>query len=495
MSNKKIKPIDVSLSADSPDTKKGIIFYTDGSARPNPGNTGWGAHGYMYDDVPPTKGSGNPTHTLTVCGYIPKTEKSKEGFREVRPLFYFDCFGSSDIMNSNNVAEVEAITNAITKSLEYNIEDLTIYTDSQYAQRGIEEWRFIWIKKNWMRSDGTPVPNQLYWKKLIAVLDKIEERKIRLSIHWVKGHNEILGNTLADKLSVLGTMHSIARVMKNEFKTTAPDGYWKTDVERHPFISSKKMFFNTVRESCLPGEYYLGEYKGDESDVGRKSGDSSYLVVQLEKPDEVIESVRNYQLELSNDIDMLMLLRLDKLYTPSVYHDVLDYGSMGTVKANGYSSDLNALDAKPLSSELKPPMLALRAVDSLSQLKVILELFKESNGHEIFGKRYSQRDITSSFYTVTEKKNKDTTLKLKPEIGIGNKFITYDFNENIKIDIIFGSDCLSRNALKKLEDKKVSIYLITWKESEQTMRYVTIAKTDNDYGIWGAVYSNLLFLK
>jgi hypothetical protein len=52
----------------------GMVIYCDGGARPNPGNIGWGNHGFIYSTQEPKKGSGNLTHILTASGYIPKTE-------------------------------------------------------------------------------------------------------------------------------------------------------------------------------------------------------------------------------------------------------------------------------------------------------------------------------------------------------------------------------------------------------------------------------------
>src|ERR1035437_1726950 len=479
--------------------QKGIIFYCDGGCRspdkqPGLGNIGWGAHGYLFEDVKPTKGSGNQTHLLTKCGYIPKSEKLTDGFSEVKPLSYFDCFGSSDILNSNNVAEVEAITNAITKALDYEITSLTIYTDSQYAKRGVEEWHHTWLRNNWIRNDGTPVPNSFYWKNLISVLNKIRDKGVNVNVQWVKGHNEILGNTLADKLATLGVMYSLGRVIRSEFKVSQPEGYWKTEVDKHPFISSKRMFFNTITSYCIPGEYYLGEYKGGEESIGKKSAYASYLVVQLKEPDPCIEAIRKYQTDISNDIDMLMLLRLDKLYTPAVYHDVNEHGKLATIRANGWSSNLNALDGKPLSEELRPPMLALRAVENLSMLKDILEDFKASNLAETFG-IYTSVDITSTFYVATPKKNKELVLKLKPEVNMNMKSIKIPYDSKNNFDVNLGSDCLSRNALKKLEETNITIYLIYWKESADCIRFCTVAKANEDYGIWSSVHSNLVFLK
>ncbi len=40
-----------------------------------------------------------------------------------------------------------------------------LYTDSQYLQKGINEWMPKWLAKNWRGTNG-PVANQELWQEL-----------------------------------------------------------------------------------------------------------------------------------------------------------------------------------------------------------------------------------------------------------------------------------------------------------------------------------------
>jgi ribonuclease HI len=69
-----------------------------------------------------------------------------------------------------------------------------IYTDSQYLQRGIEEWMPGWLAKNWRGSSG-PVMNQDLWKELLAAIGPH-----KVSWQWVRGHAGNVYNTRVDLL-------------------------------------------------------------------------------------------------------------------------------------------------------------------------------------------------------------------------------------------------------------------------------------------------------
>ena len=74
--------------------------------------------------------------------------------------------------------------------------NVTLYTDSQYLQKGIELWIKNWKKKNWKTANNKPVANQELWKKLDQ---QNNLRKVQWV--WVKGHAENQENELCDRLA------------------------------------------------------------------------------------------------------------------------------------------------------------------------------------------------------------------------------------------------------------------------------------------------------
>ena len=74
---------------------------------------------------------------------------------------------------------------------------VTLYTDSQYIERAINEhWLDSWKKRGWRRKDG-PVKNLELWQELDRLL-----RAHEVSVHWVKGHADNEMNNRCDALAV-----------------------------------------------------------------------------------------------------------------------------------------------------------------------------------------------------------------------------------------------------------------------------------------------------
>lgn len=134
--------------------QKEITIYTDGGCDPNPGPGGWAA--------------------LIMEG---GTRREISGF---------------DPETTNNRMELTAAIEAL-----HHVKipaRVTIFTDSQYLQRGIEEWMPKWLAKNWRGSSG-PVANQDLWK---ALLEAIKPHKVKWQ--WVRGHAGNTFNTRVDWL-------------------------------------------------------------------------------------------------------------------------------------------------------------------------------------------------------------------------------------------------------------------------------------------------------
>ena len=86
---------------------------------------------------------------------------------------------------TNNRMEILAVISAL-KALKEKPElprQLTLYTDSQYVQKGITEWIHAWKRNSWRTSDKKPVKNQDLWLELDALAAEFP-----ISWVWVKGH-------------------------------------------------------------------------------------------------------------------------------------------------------------------------------------------------------------------------------------------------------------------------------------------------------------------
>jgi|TARA_B110000438_G_scaffold120335_1_gene117486 ribonuclease HI len=140
-----------------------VKIYTDGSCTGNPGPGGWAA----------------------VIIFENKTQK---------------IFGGEKLTTNNRMELTAAI-----KALEFfakqedkqlSLEQLEIYTDSNYVKDGITIWIKNWEKNNWKTADKKNVKNIDLWKKL---KDLTKSRQIEWK--WVKGHSDNPMNDLVDRLA------------------------------------------------------------------------------------------------------------------------------------------------------------------------------------------------------------------------------------------------------------------------------------------------------
>jgi ribonuclease HI len=106
---------------------------------------------------------------------------------------------------TNNKMELTAALEGLNRAKELNIkaETFTVYTDSQYLQKGITEWIKNWKKNNWKTSKKEAVKNQELW----IALDTLASY-MNINWKWVKGH---AGNTYNERCDQM-TQEAIASV-------------------------------------------------------------------------------------------------------------------------------------------------------------------------------------------------------------------------------------------------------------------------------------------
>ena len=131
-----------------------ITVYTDGSAKGNPGNGGYGI----------VMMSGNQRKEL------------KQGFR----------------LTTNNRMELLAVIVAL-EGLKKEQSEIIIYSDSKYVVDAVEKkWLFGWEKKNFNKKKNPDL-----WIRFLKVY-----RKQKVSFIWVKGHANNKENERCDVLAV-----------------------------------------------------------------------------------------------------------------------------------------------------------------------------------------------------------------------------------------------------------------------------------------------------
>ena len=131
-----------------------IEIYTDGSAKGNPGNGGYGI--------------------VMMSGKHRK--ELKQGYR----------------LTTNNRMELLAVIVAL-ESVKKEEVDIVIYSDSKYVVDAVKKkWVFGWEKKNFNKKK-----NHDLWLRFLKVY-----RKHSVSFVWVKGHTNNKENERCDVLAV-----------------------------------------------------------------------------------------------------------------------------------------------------------------------------------------------------------------------------------------------------------------------------------------------------
>jgi ribonuclease HI len=135
---------------------KQIEIFTDGACRGNPGQGGWGA--------------------LLRYG---QQEKELYGY---------------EANTTNNRMELMAVIQAL-RALSSACK-VTVWTDSQYVQKGMTEWLENWKARGWRTASRKPVKNADLWRQLDEVV-----QSHAVVWRWVKGHAGHPENEQADALA------------------------------------------------------------------------------------------------------------------------------------------------------------------------------------------------------------------------------------------------------------------------------------------------------
>lgn len=133
----------------------GIVIYTDGAARGNPGPGGYGV----------------------VMIYGKHRRELSEGFQ----------------LTTNNRMELLAVIRGL-QSLKRDDLPVKIYTDSKYVSDSVNKrWVFNWEAKRFKNKKNPDL-----WKEFLEVY----RRMASVSFIWVKGHANIPENERCDQLAV-----------------------------------------------------------------------------------------------------------------------------------------------------------------------------------------------------------------------------------------------------------------------------------------------------
>jgi len=103
---------------------------------------------------------------------------------------------------TNNAAEIQAVTEAIKIAKNNDMKAILIHTDSNFLIDCVTKWMKNWKKNGWKTAKNEPVKN----REELEALDRASQMAPPLKIKYkhVKAHCGIAGNEEADQLAVMG---------------------------------------------------------------------------------------------------------------------------------------------------------------------------------------------------------------------------------------------------------------------------------------------------
>jgi ribonuclease HI len=495
----------------------GMVAYVDAGARPNPGHGGVGMHAYVYSTASALKGVGLGNQVASTHGYVAKEqtttlwgkERTKEEMAlalksgkvyQVVPQLYIDYFRSVPSPVTNNMLEIEATIHAMDEAMKREVSHLQIYSDSEMTCKAMNGWIDRWAANNWCRPDGTPIKNPEIWKRAKQAMSALNALSISFKIDWVRSHNGDLGNELSDILATMGVFQSQQGREVNKEVISSGEGYWKMQIERHPFMASPKLYFNTLAGASIPGTYYLGHHGKDDDQVGTRDSESHYSIVRLANPIPVLETVRRHQEEISHSADSIFQMYVDRVFNPDMFRFLNSHETVAIEPTAGYRDDLTFVNGPLLTKQFKPSLLSRRVVDAMTHLDGVLEQYLNDDSY------LQVVDLTDYLYDKEVKPMKGkkgepdyetVEYTLKKDLGVGTPALDvtiphpFQSGQTYDLTLTIGTDLLERNSLKRLEGSKPKVSLVIWHESNQAFRFATIIEAGDDVGIWSAGASNL----
>jgi ribonuclease HI len=180
-----------------------LSIYTDGGCSGNPGPGGWAyviiGTGERWQKI--LKTSSVPARNVSRA--VPVELFPREGFPGV---LIHEKWGA-EASTTNNRMEIYAAVAALEAVIELNLspETVTIYTDSQYVQKGMTTWIETWKRNGWRNSERKPVKNQELWLRLDELAPQFA-----VNWRWVRGH---AGNEFNERCDQM-TQQAIASLKK-----------------------------------------------------------------------------------------------------------------------------------------------------------------------------------------------------------------------------------------------------------------------------------------
>lgn len=499
------------------------VIYLSSNLKPN-GNTYMGYHGWYYDpneesNKSPRKDHPN-NHQCTTFGYRRKNLLTKHKFDDkklltentllkikvgiinegsnssvqfnelfdkkmpvsVEPIEYFEGgYPIKDELKDNS------LVTGLIKLIDYYskiCDKITIITNITYLSKVFNRHLNAWSKRDFKEPDGTPYPDADDWKKLHSILNDLKNcGKIIIikNIELINAGDElgIRQTTVINHVTEYGTFSQLVE----------KDKMWNYPIEKPELFIYRKMYYPNEVDFSDEHYYYLANVDTEDKELGRMLPSRTYALVRLNKPEQPIQLLKS----ITNKIDKtphLYSIQLPNLYNSTALRCLNTYHDKAVSVLKEENIKLNLGYDESLSYELNPPGLSIKVVEFYQRL---FDYYNEITSYFKTGKcRYKLEflDITDHFYT----KSKDK-FTLKPEFKVGTSELKFKIESPLKLQIrlALNVDLPDRNTLKRLEKTMIDIHFISWKLSENSIKYLCLVRTTEGDILLDNRFSNLVY--
>lgn len=482
-----------------------------------PGCLGIGFHGFIVTEEPVKRGYGLKNNIPTHRGYIKGDSKSLTRVENV-----FDGIWGTIVkpeLAQDVVGQIEAATHIMTLGLERDVKSVWIGCPRIRLTQAMATGFAGLVKSNFKDSKGTEVPYLDTLKAFLRVFDELTKLGVPVTVENVEETN--MGYLLADANASLAMLNTQGNVPATHFSMGPPEGYWNHDHKRHPLLGHPRIVFcSNDKLEELPEYLYTLDYekaaldKKDkhklEIEVGQNLAHARYAVVKPHVLDPLVNAVaRRHSLHHKTKHANQAILYLTAVFSKAG-HAMLERFGADVLVSRTFLTEL--VDGRGImySHDMPIPRRSNRAaqvfVKMEDTLKAFEKAFYENPGEEVYVFGSAQGLLTATLRTelfckVTEDAKGREVFKPHPGIETPNstlpatvKLLDDDVLREIDVKLTIGYDMPTRNTVAALLDEDFKAYILVYRDSDITVRHLTVLMSSKGNGIWTTPFAARTFL-
>lgn len=429
--------------------------------------------------------------------------------------------------STNNIAELMAINEAFGIIIEEKIKDAVIASDSMYAILGITSHMYGWIKRGWLKSDGSPPENLAIWKGLYDLVQ--QAKPYSFTLRHVKAHTGKLdefskGNSVADDLATEGLMLSAngqSRVITRNNDTTmatnqvpvikakatksspagvkplsgladgkrlfiAADSSYET-----PSLSAYHMCTFEDKKKPTKGKKRKPRNKAEAIELGflnskylgRANAGDYYGIYYTPNPIDVFEVVSARQCaEISGGDNIPACIFADRITSSTARIKIRDgYDPLDEEKSKYLWADKRHIymdDETQITHLMVPALMCRFAEGYFSNLSAIIASHDSNNLEQAKARLIP---VTDHFYDTVP----NGVVGLKKVSGGTMRSLNIPANiagKDVEVTITLGVDCPTAMGLSRLpkQYKSVTVDMVIIEENARTFKLMLLFKADDD---------------